>query len=58
MIGLKIAATGALVWLFANVLVAAETKHYPGHLRGIPILAMWFGGAVATVVGFLMAIWQ
>ena len=56
MLGLKIAATGALVMLVSHI-VAKAIGDWPGVVQGMPLLIAWFGGGVALVVGFMMAVW-
>ena len=56
MLGLKIAATGALLMLLSGIAVRAIGR-WPGLAKGLPLLLVWFGGAAATVVGLLMAVW-
>ena len=56
MLGMKIAATGALVMLVSRLAVSA-VGDWPGVAKGLPLLALWFGGVAAVIVGFLMAMW-
>ena len=56
MVGIKIAATGALVMLLSGLAVSA-VGGWPGVAKGLPLLIVWFGGAFAVVVGLLMAVW-
>lgn len=56
MLGLKIAATGALLMLLSGVLIKA-IGGWPGVAKGFPLLLLWFGGAAAAVLGLLMAVW-
>ena len=55
MLGLKIAATGALVLLVASCV--ARGRPWPGVAIAVPLLLAWFGGAFAIVAGLLMAVW-
>lgn len=57
MLGLKIAATGALA-LFLSSLAIRSVGKWPGVAKGLPLLALWFGGAAATLAGLLMAVWE
>jgi hypothetical protein len=56
MLGLKIAATGALVMLLSGIAVKA-IGGWPGVAKGLPLLIAWFGGAAAVVAGLLIAVW-
>ena len=56
MLGLKIAATGILVMLISGLAVKA-IGGWPSALKGFPLLALWFGGAAAVVIGLLIAVW-
>ena len=57
MLGLKIAATGALLVLLSGLAIKTIGK-WPGAPKGAPLLMAWFGGAAAVLAGCLMAIWE
>jgi len=56
MIGLRLVLTGAVVML-TSWAVAEEGPRDPPLWLAIPVVLGFFGGATASVVGLILAIW-
>lgn len=57
MIGLKIAATGAVLVITAGTAMSVIGEKMPALWVAVPLLTIFFGGLAATLGGFLWWVW-
>lgn len=57
MLGMKIAATGALAMVFAGVFISAIGTPASRMIVTVPLLSLFFGGFAAIVFGILWQVW-
>lgn len=56
MLGIKIAATGALAILLSGTAIKGMGD-YPGGAKGFILVVLWIVGADAVVIGAMLAVW-
>lgn len=57
MLGVKVALTGAILFIVTTVAISLIGRPMPRLWIAAPLVAGWFCSAVAAVVGLLMVVW-